>query len=194
MVGRAIGTEARALSNLIGTANMFWMPDINLFRDPRWGRGQEVPGEDPYLNGEYVKQLVPAFQHGPDDSILQNVATTKHFIAYDQVQVYWLVAVVHPSLNTPPPVSQEGNGIHNTDRGAFNAVVSDQDFVEYYLPAWKAAFVDAAVRSTMCSCESCGCEVEQLFQKSSRLSALTKHPKPQTMPSTASPRAAITLP
>jgi hypothetical protein len=52
-VGRVIGEELRAIRNLNGAPSGFscWSPDINLARDPRWGRAQEVPGEDPYLTG-----------------------------------------------------------------------------------------------------------------------------------------------
>ncbi len=66
LVGAAISTEARALHNQKLAGLAFWAPDINLFRDPRWGRGQEVPGEDPYLNGEYIMNWAPYMQYGND--------------------------------------------------------------------------------------------------------------------------------
>ena len=66
LVADAIGTEARALANQGKTGHAFWAPDINLARDPRWGRGQEVPGEDPFLNAEYILRYATAFQFGAD--------------------------------------------------------------------------------------------------------------------------------
>ena len=61
-----ISDEARALHNQGKTGLAFWSPNINLFRDPRWGRGQEVPGEDPYLTSEYVYQYSRGLQTGKD--------------------------------------------------------------------------------------------------------------------------------
>lgn len=65
-ISRSISTEARALHNQKKTGLAFWSPNINLFRDPRWGRGQEVQGEDPYLTSEYVKQYSAGLQEGED--------------------------------------------------------------------------------------------------------------------------------
>ena len=79
-IGSAIGTEARVESNA-GTSRgwTFWSPNVNIFRDPRWGRGQETPGEDPHLNGEYGAMFVSGFQgdeHMPPPS---SSATTGAF-------------------------------------------------------------------------------------------------------------------
>eukprot|EP00944_MAST-04C_sp_MAST-4C-sp1_P007923 g7923.t1 len=126
-VGEAISTEGRALNNQGNAGLAFWAPDINLFRDPRWGRGQETPGEDPFLNGEYVMHWSRGMQEGEQEKYLKVVSTAKHFADYDQ----------------------EGNG--GVDRGAFNAVVNDQDQVEYYFPAWRAAAEGAHIQSVMCS-------------------------------------------
>eukprot|EP00048_Salpingoeca_helianthica_P016232 m.231184 g.231184 ORF g.231184 m.231184 type:complete len:915 (-) comp18276_c0_seq1:117-2861(-) len=126
-VGSAITTEARALNNQ-GIAGLFyWAPDINLFRDPRWGRGQEVPGEDPFLTGEYVMHYTRGFQEGPDSRYLKAVSTAKHYCDYD---------------------CENCNG---TDRGSFDAQVNDRDQVEYYWPQWRAAVEGAHVQSVMCS-------------------------------------------
>ena len=80
-VGGRIGLECRALQPDGGAR---FTPDINLFRDPRWGRGQEVPGEDPHLTSEYVVAFVRALQEGDtvkDPDYLQVIATCKHFFA-----------------------------------------------------------------------------------------------------------------
>eukprot|EP01062_Namystynia_karyoxenos_P069458 TRINITY_DN64953_c0_g1_i1.p1 TRINITY_DN64953_c0_g1~~TRINITY_DN64953_c0_g1_i1.p1 ORF type:complete len:899 (+),score=303.63 TRINITY_DN64953_c0_g1_i1:73-2769(+) len=126
-VGSTISTEARALNNQGIAGLLYWAPDINLFRDPRWGRGQEVPGEDPFLTGEYVTQYVRGMQEGEDTRYLKVVSTAKHFVAYD---------------------CENCDGI---DRGLFDAKVPDADFVDYYLPQWRAAIRDARVQSIMCS-------------------------------------------
>lgn len=56
----------------------------NLFRDPRWGRGQEVPGEDPTLTSEYVMHYSRGMQEGVDTRYLKVISTTKHYADYDQ--------------------------------------------------------------------------------------------------------------
>ena len=75
-VSSTISTEARALNNQGVAGLAFWAPDINLFRDPRWGRGQEVPGEDPYLTAEYVAHYSRGLQEGDDPRYLK--VTTRH--------------------------------------------------------------------------------------------------------------------
>lgn len=82
--------EARAVYNQ-GQANgmTFWAPNINVFRDPRWGRGQETPGEDPLVSGKYAISYVRGVQGdnfeggGLKDGHLQASACCKHFTAYD---------------------------------------------------------------------------------------------------------------
>eukprot|EP01060_Flectonema_neradi_P014547 TRINITY_DN21185_c0_g1_i1.p1 TRINITY_DN21185_c0_g1~~TRINITY_DN21185_c0_g1_i1.p1 ORF type:complete len:799 (+),score=106.49 TRINITY_DN21185_c0_g1_i1:168-2564(+) len=139
-VGTTVSTESRALANqgLAGIA--FWTPDINMARDPRWGRSQEVPSEDPFLSGEYGSAFVHAFQTGtPDESkkYLKAVATAKHFQDYN-CETCW-------GCNEPAAV----NG--SCDRGAFNAKITVQDQVEYFWPAWEATVRDGKVKSVMCS-------------------------------------------
>eukprot|EP01084_Bolivina_argentea_P150738 263219_1 len=65
-IGKTISDEGRSLYNQ-GVGGLFYLaPNINLFRDPRWGRGQEVPGEDPYLTGQYGMEYVNSMQYGSD--------------------------------------------------------------------------------------------------------------------------------
>lgn len=87
---KVIGTEARAIYNegqAIGLT--FWSPNINIFRDPRWGRGQETPGEDPLLTSKYALSFVrgiqgDTFEGGAlKDGHLLVSACCKHFTAYD---------------------------------------------------------------------------------------------------------------
>jgi beta-glucosidase-like glycosyl hydrolase len=90
LIGNTISTEARAMNNANRAGLTFWAPNINIFRDPvqifnvfssyanmklfclrhahsqRWGRGQETPGEDPFLTSEYAAQFVPGMQDGED--------------------------------------------------------------------------------------------------------------------------------
>src|SRR5258708_29837189 len=86
----------------------FWSPNINIFRDPRWGRGQETWGEDPYLTGILGTAFVKGMQ-GNDPNYYKVIATAKHF-------------AVHSG---PEP-----------DRHTFDAVVSERDLRETYLPAF----------------------------------------------------------
>jgi beta-glucosidase len=98
----------------------FWTPNINIFRDPRWGRGQETYGEDPYLTAQIGTALVRGLQ-GTDPEHLKLAACAKHF-------------AVHSG---PEKLRHE-----------FDAQVSPKDLAETYLPAFKA-LVDAGVESVM---------------------------------------------
>ena len=88
-VATAISDEGRAKHNEFvrrGKRNIyqgltFWSPNINLFRDPRWGRGMETYGEDPYLTGKMAVQFIRGLQ-GDDPKYLKTVATAKHFAVH----------------------------------------------------------------------------------------------------------------
>jgi beta-glucosidase len=101
----------------------FWSPNINIFRDPRWGRGQETYGEDPYLTGQMGVSFIKGLQ-GDDQRYLKLVATAKHYLVH----------------SGPEPI-----------RHQFNAVISERDFRDTYLPAFRSAVVDAGVYSVMCA-------------------------------------------
>jgi len=83
-VATVVSTEARAFNNY-ATVNGshagldFWTPNINGFRDPRWGRGQETPGEDAFRTSQYVRQLIPGLQGEKGDKYPRIAATCKHF-------------------------------------------------------------------------------------------------------------------
>ena len=126
-MGSIISTEARAFNNVGRAGLTYFTPNINIVRDPRWGRGQETPGEDPYLTSQYVYALINGLQSGEDDRYLKTAATCKHFDAYDL---------------------EDWNG---TDRHHFDARVSDQDLVETYLPPFETCIRDGRVASIMCS-------------------------------------------
>lgn len=67
----------------LGQAGLtFWAPNINIFRDPRWGRGQETPGEDPMLASAFAVEYVTGFQGGNGEELMLS-ACCKHFTAYD---------------------------------------------------------------------------------------------------------------
>ena len=100
----------------------FWSPNINLFRDPRWGRGQETYGEDPFLTGHLAVQFIHGLQ-GDDPRYFKTVATVKHF-------------AVHSG---PEP-----------DRHTFDAVVSERDLRESYLPHFETG-IRAGAYSLMCA-------------------------------------------
>jgi beta-glucosidase len=101
----------------------FWSPNINIFRDPRWGRGMETYGEDPYLTGRLGVQFVKGMQ-GDDPKYLKTISTPKHF-------------AVHSG---PEP-----------DRHVFDAAVDERDLRETYLPAFRAAVFEANAQSVMCA-------------------------------------------
>ncbi len=124
----AISTEARANYNESYKANVhsqyrgltFWTPNINIVRDPRWGRAQETYGEDPYLTAETGVAFVKGLQ-GDDSDNLKVAACAKHFAVHSGPE---------------------------KDRHTFNAKPSKKDLWETYLPAFKA-LVDAGVESVM---------------------------------------------
>jgi len=129
-IGNAISTEARAFSNVGNAGLTFWAPNLNIFRDPRWGRGQETPGEDPYLSSQYVENFVRGMQFGTEDPARLKVSSCcKHYAAY--------------SLE-----NWEG-----MDRYHFDAWLSAQDLHDTYLPAFEACIspLAAGASGIMCS-------------------------------------------
>jgi len=126
-VAKAISTEARSAANENITGLDFFTPNINIVRDPRWGRGQETPGEDPFLTSQYVYALVRGLQEGEDSRYLKIGVTCKHYNAYDME--LW----------------------NHTDRWHFDAQVSDLDLVETFLPPFETCIRDAKVTSIMTS-------------------------------------------
>ncbi len=127
LMAETISTEARAFSNEGRAGLVFFTPNINIFRDPRWGRGQETPGEDTFLTSEYVYNLIDGLQNGDDERYLKIAADCKHYAAYDL---------------------ENWNG---TKRVQFDARVSDQDLLETYLSPFETCIRDARVASIMCS-------------------------------------------
>lgn len=129
----------------VGQAGLtFWAPNINIFRDPRWGRGQETPGEDPMVASAYAVEFVKGFQGGNskvrdgfggkrvlrgDDGSEGLIASAccKHFIAYDLEK--W----------------------HNFSRYSFNAVVSEQDLEDTYQPPFRSCIQQGKASCLMCS-------------------------------------------
>ncbi len=127
----AIGTEGRAKHNQAVRAGRrdilegldFWAPNINIFRDPRWGRGQETYGEDPFLAARMAVAFVRGMQ-GEDSKYLRVISTPKHF-------------AVHSG---PEPT-----------RHTRNVEVSNHDMEDTYLPAFRAAVVEGKAGSIMCA-------------------------------------------
>ncbi|MDR0543367.1 MAG: glycoside hydrolase family 3 C-terminal domain-containing protein, partial [Dysgonamonadaceae bacterium] len=130
-IANAISDEARAKHHDYAARGKFgmnqglsyWTPNINIFRDPRWGRGQETYGEDPYLSGELAVDFIKGLQ-GDDPRYLKLVATIKHF-------------AVH-------------SGPEATRRSA-NVLPSNYDLYDTYLPHFKKAVEQAHVYSAMCA-------------------------------------------
>src|SRR5215471_15793287 len=101
----------------------FWSPNINIFRDPRWGRGQETCGEDPYLTGRLAVAFIRGMQ-GDDPHYFKVIATAKHFAVHSGPE---------------------------TTRHEFDAQPTPEDLANTYLPAFKAAIVEAKADSVMCA-------------------------------------------
>ena len=150
-VGTAVSNETRglysqgsgALSSGWEAALFLWAPNVNPFRDPRWGRGQEVVSEDPLVCGEYAAHYIPALQGilpRPDTieeggarvkqlPFLKTVATVKHFFDYD----------LEGSPGTP------------TSRQEIDVNVTARDQVEFFSPPFEAAITRGHSQSIMCS-------------------------------------------
>ena len=130
-VADVISTEARAKSNEAlrkgdrrqYTGLTFWSPNVNIFRDPRWGRGMETYGEDPFLSARMGVEFVRGLQ-GDNASVLKTISTPKHY-------------AVHSG---PEPV-----------RHAFNVDVSRHDLEDTYLPAFRATVIEGHAGSVMCA-------------------------------------------
>ena len=134
LIGRiatVISPEARAKNNdalahdnhRIYYGLTFWSPNINIFRDPRWGRGQETYGEDPYLTSRLGVAFVEGLQ-GDDPHYFKTIATPKHF-----------------AVHSGPESS----------RHRFNVDVTPHDLEDTYLPAFRATIVEAKADSIMCA-------------------------------------------
>lgn len=126
-----ISTEARAKHHEFARNSdfgrykglTFWSPNINIFRDPRWGRGQETWGEDPYLTGKLGTAFVKGLQ-GNDPKYLKTSAAVKHF-------------AVHSG---PEP-----------ERHKFDAISTERDLRETYLPAFRTTIIDGKATGVMCA-------------------------------------------
>ncbi len=130
-IGQTISTEARAKYNeavrhdihSIYYGLTIWSPNINIFRDPRWGRGQETYGEDPFLTSRLGISFVKGLQ-GTNPDFFKVIATPKHFAVHSGPE---------------------------SDRHRFNATPTAHDLWETYLPAFRATIVDAKAGSIMCA-------------------------------------------
>src|ERR1035438_7065238 len=126
-----IGTEARAKHNQAVKAGRrdimegldFWSPNINIFRDPRWGRGQETYGEDPFLTGRMGVAFVTGLQ-GDDPKYFRVISTPKHFAVHSGPE---------------------------TSRHTIDVQVSKHDMEDTYLPAFRAAITEGTAQSIMCA-------------------------------------------
>ncbi len=127
-VGEVISNEARAKFNALGKVGIYhrnqgltmWSPNINIFRDPRWGRGQETYGEDPYLTTQLGNEFIKGLQG--DKETLKVAACAKHY-------------AVHSG---PEP-----------GRRSFESKIVERDLYETYLPQFESAVKDAGVESVM---------------------------------------------
>ncbi|KAJ5948366.1 hypothetical protein N7466_001381 [Penicillium verhagenii] len=130
-VASIISTQGRAFNNVGRYGLDAYAPNINAFRHPVWGRGQETPGEDAYcLCGTYAYEYITGMQGGVDPEHLKIVATAKHFAGYDIEN--W----------------------HNHSRLGNDLNITQQDLAEYFMPQFLTAVRDARVHSVMSSYNS----------------------------------------
>jgi beta-glucosidase len=128
-IADTISTEARAKYNQAIRNNIhsiyfgltIWSPNINIFRDPRWGRGQETYGEDPYLTSRLGVEFVRGLQ-GSDPKYLKTVATPKHFAVHSGPE---------------------------SERHRFNVDPSPHDLEDTYLPAFRATLTQGDADSAL---------------------------------------------
>ncbi|PIM99534.1 Xylan 1,4-beta-xylosidase [Handroanthus impetiginosus] len=126
-IGKVVSDEARAMYNGGVAGLTFWSPNVNIFRDPRWGRGQETPGEDPVVAGKYAASYVRGLQGTDGGDRLKVAASCKHYIAYDL---------------------DNWSGV---DRFHFNAKVSKQDIKDTFGIPFRSCVKEGKVASVMCS-------------------------------------------
>jgi beta-glucosidase-like glycosyl hydrolase len=125
---QAVSDEARAMYNGGQAGLTFWSPNVNIFRDPRWGRGQETPGEDPAVSARYAAAYVRGLQQQQQQrGSLKLAACCKHFTAYDL------------------------DSWGGTDRFHFNAVVAAQDLEDTFNVPFRACVADGDAAAVMCS-------------------------------------------
>lgn len=133
-VATAISDEARAKHHEFASRNKrgiyqgltYWTPNINIFRDPRWGRGMETYGEDPYLTGELGVQFIKGLQ-GDDPTYYKLIATAKHFVVHSGPEA---------------------------DRHSFNVAPTPYDMINTYSPQFEKVIKQAGVYSVMCAYNS----------------------------------------
>ncbi len=147
-MGTTISTEARAKNNQalrhdihsIYYGLTFWSPNINIFRDPRWGRGQETYGEDPFLTSRLGVAFVKGLQ-GDDPTYFKVIATPKHYAVHSGPE---------------------------SERHRFNVDPSPHDLWDTYLPAFRATITEAKADSIMCAYnaidKSPACASKELLQ------------------------------
>ncbi|SNR48232.1 beta-glucosidase [Lutibacter agarilyticus] len=133
-IATAVSDEARAKHHEFASRGKrgiyqgltYWTPNINIFRDPRWGRGMETYGEDPYLTGELGVRYIKGLQ-GDDPNYFKLIATAKHFVVHSGPEI---------------------------DRHRFNATPTPYDMLNTYSPHFEKVIKEAGVYSVMCAYNS----------------------------------------
>lgn len=124
-IGNVVGTEARAFGNNGWAGVDYWTPNVNPFKDPRWGRGSETPGEDALHVSRYARAILKGLEGGEEQRRI--VATCKHYAGND---------------------FEAWGGFTRHD---FNAIISEQDLAEYYVRPFQECARDSRVGSVMCA-------------------------------------------
>ncbi|KAK2998632.1 hypothetical protein RJ639_023965 [Escallonia herrerae] len=127
-MGKVVSTEARGMYNVHQAGLNYWSPTVNMYRDPRWGRGQETPSEDPLLSARYGVNYVRGLQEVENQpNRLKVSACCKHYTSYDLDR--W----------------------RGVNRKHFDAKVTEQDLEDSYQPAFRSCVEEGNVSCLMCS-------------------------------------------
>ncbi|CAK0849068.1 unnamed protein product [Prorocentrum cordatum] len=155
-MGRVIGRELRSLwrqgvgenhppTELPPVGLDCWSPNVNIVRDPRWGRNLETPGEDPFLLGRFGVAVTQGLQQGEDPRYLQAVVTLKHFVA-NSLEGAW--------PGPGGPARFPGKGLcpgGSCTRHTIDPNISAYDLASSYFPAFRSSVVEGGALGVMCS-------------------------------------------
>lgn len=161
-----IGVELRAMwragvgenheSNLPHIGLDCWSPNVGINRDPRWGRNMELPGEDPYLNGQFGAEYSKGMQNAPAafaSSAVLAIPTLKHFDA-NSLEGHWSPhydPATDPTDAQCDPAHKVDTSVCNLTRHSIDVSISQYDLASSYLPAFRASVVEGGALGVMCS-------------------------------------------
>ncbi|MQL87578.1 hypothetical protein Taro_020122 [Colocasia esculenta] len=157
-VAGAVAVEARAMYNVGQAGLTFWAPNVNIFRDPRWGRGQETPGEDPMLTSSFAVEYVQGFQgegpprtglDGAGADVVNGEKRSLRSAPSDRAGDGGSPLMLSACCKHYTAYDLESWG--NFSRYSFNAQVTEQDMRDTYQPPFQSCIRDGGASCLMCS-------------------------------------------